>query len=434
MIVSAKESLRRLGEYLSNYERCFGRSVQRGCVVSYVEGLCGPSEKKNFAQIVEELNDSDGYQSLQHFVTSSPWDEQKVWGVLREQVPDRSGMLIQDDTGVPKQGTQSVGVKRQYSGTLGKIGSCQIAVSSILRAQQSNWLLAMDLYLPQDWIDDKTRRKRAGIPDEAVFREKWRIALDQVDIATGSGFEIECVASDAGYGVSAEYRAGLASRDISYIVGVTGALTVYEDDPRLESPPRAARGRPRKRPRLRKGAKTTSLAKLAEKPGKWRKVKWRNGNRDLLTAKVRAHRVYPAAEWREGLPMNECWLLIEKRKNETKYYFSNFPGDASIDTLVTTAHQRYAIEQSYREIKNELGFDHFAGRTWNGWNHHAVLVAVTHTFLQMERRRTKKKGELLPLPAVRKFVREIFLSLHVAGNRKLYRLVEHFHRDPPRRI
>jgi SRSO17 transposase len=421
VVVRAEESLRRLGQFLSCFENCFGRSVQRGGVVNYVEGLCGPSEKKNLVQMLEKLNDPGDYQQLQHFVTSSPWDEKKVWSTLRQQTPERAGMLIQDDTGIPKQGTQSVGVKRQYSGTLGKIGNCQIAVSSILRAGSANWLLAMDLYLPKEWLEDEYRRMKAGIPD-------------QVDIVRESNFVIECVAADAGYGVCAEYRAGLASRGLNYIVGVTGATTVYETDPRLVSEPKSRRGRPRKRPRLRKGAQTISLEKLAQKQGKWTKIKWRNGERKLLKGKFRACRIYSAAEWREVLPMIECWLLIEKRPNETKYYFSNLPADTPLQLLVEATHQRWAIEQSYREIKNELGFDHFAGRTYDGWNHHAVLVAVTHTFLQLERRRTKKKSEILPLPAVRKFVREIFLSLHVAGNRRLYRLVEHFHHNPPRRI
>lgn len=434
MVVQAEESLRRLGQFLSCFEICFGRSVQRGGVLNYVEGLCGPSEKKNLFQMVENLNDPEGYQALQHFVTSSPWDEQKVWNTLRQQTPERAGMLIQDDTGIPKQGAQSVGVKRQYSGTLGKIGNCQIAVSSILRAGNANWLLAMDLYLPKEWIEDKNRRMKAGIPDDVEFREKWRIAVDQVDIVRASGFVIECVAADAGYGVCAEYRAGLASRGLNYIVGVTGSTTVYETDPRLVSQSKSGRGRPRKRPRLRKDAHTLSLEKLAQKQGKWTKIKWRNEERKPLKGKFRACRIYSAAEWREGLPMSECWLLTEKRPNETKYYFSNLPAETKLQQLAETTHQRWAIEQSYREIKNELGFDHFAGRKYDGWNHHAVLVAVTHTFLQMERRRTKKKGEILPLPAIRKFVREIFLSLHVAGNRRLYRLVEHFHHNPPRRI
>ena len=434
MVVHAEESLRRLGKFLSCFENCFGRSVQRGGVLNYVEGLCGPSEKKNLVQMLANLNKTEDYQELQHFITSSPWDGKKVWGVLRQQIPERTGMLIQDDTGIPKQGAQSVGVKRQYSGTLGKIGNCQIAVSSILRAGMANWLVAMDLYLPKEWIQDKNRRMKAGIPDDVEFREKWRIALDQIDVAQASGFEIECVAADAGYGGCAEYRAGLASRGLNYVVGVTGATTVYETDPRLVSHPKPRRGRPRIRPRLRKGARTVSLKKLVEREGKWTKIKWRNGERKLLKGKFRACRIYSAAEWREVLPMSECWLLIEKRPNETKYYFSNLPADAPLQTLVETTHQRWAIEQSYREIKNELGFDHFAGRKYGGWNHHAVLVAVTHTFLQMERKRTKKKEKILPLPAVRKFVREIFLSLHVAGNRKLYRLVQHFHDNPPMRI
>lgn len=433
MIARAQMSLQRLGKFLSCFEVCFGRSIQRDAVVRYVDGLCGPSEKKNLTQMWENLNDQGDYQSLQHFVTSSPWSDERVWTVLRKQIPDRSGILIIDDTGIPKQGTRSVGVKRQYSGTLGKIGNCQVAVSSILRAGVSNWLLALDLYLPIDWIEDKARRRRAGIPTRMQFREKWKIALEQVDLALASGFDITCVAADAGYGDNSEFRAVLASKGLNYAVGITGSTSVYLKDPinRRVSPSRM--GRPRKRHLLLKSANKISVSEVAANATGWRKVKWRNGNRKLLKAKVLALRVHVANERRKRRPFAERWLLIEKRTNEVKYFLSNLPAEISIQELVETTRQRWAVEQTYREIKNELGFDHFAGRTYSGWKHHAVLTAVAHTFLQMERR-SHPSGETLPLPAVRKFIREVFISLRVAGNRKLYRLVVHFHHNPPLRI
>lgn len=381
----------------------------------------------------ENLNDQGDYQSLQHFVTSSPWNDEKVWSVLREQIPDRSGVLVIDDTGIPKQGKRSVGVQRQYSGTLGKIGNCQVAVSSILRAGNSNWLLALELYLPSDWIEDKARRQRTNIPSRVKFREKWIIALEQVDMAIQSGFQIQCVAADAGYGNNAEFRALLATRKLHYVVGVTGSTTVFVNDPVSHASVNSRMGRPRTRPRLLKSARAVSLREIATQARGWKKIRWRNGNRTLLQAKALALRVRPAGEWKKGRSLSEIWLLIEKRTNEVKYYFSNLPAETPLQQIVEAGHQRWAVEQTYREIKNELGFDHFAGRTFPGWKHHAVLTAVAHTFLQMERR-TTKKSEILPLPAVRKFIREVFISLRVAGNRKLYALVVHFHENPPMRI
>ena len=149
------------------------------------------------------------YQALQHFITHSPWDAQRVWTQLRTVVPIRTGILAIDDTGFPKQGTQSVGVQRQYCGALGKIGNCQVAVSSALIADGRTWPLAYDLYLPVAWTDDATRRAAAGLPATVRFREKWRIALAQVRAIRQAGFTITGVVVDADYGSNAEFRAGL---------------------------------------------------------------------------------------------------------------------------------------------------------------------------------------------------------------------------------
>ena len=187
---SARALLRRLGQFLDGFSACFSRQLQRDAASQYIDGLFSDSERKSIQAMHGRLGDPGDYQALQHFITHSPWDATRVWTQLRATVPVRTGILALDDTGFPKQGTQSPGVQRQYCGTLGKIGNCQVAVSSALIADGRTWPLAFDLYVPTSWIEDTDRCAAAGIPATVLFREKWRIALAQVRTVLQAGFTI----------------------------------------------------------------------------------------------------------------------------------------------------------------------------------------------------------------------------------------------------
>jgi len=436
MIGRSREALRRLGEFLTPFEGCFLRKKQRGAVMRYVDGLIGPSERKNLQQMWASLEDPGDYQALHHFITESTWPDQKVWRTLRETVPDRSGLLIVDDTGIPKQGRHSVGVQRQYSGTMGKIGNCQVAVSTVLRSSDSTWLLAMDLYLPETWTEDPERRAKGEIPEDLLFRTKWQIALEQIRTAIREGFQAECVLADAGYGECLEFRSGLGRMGLFYAVGVTGQSSVFEKPPHLVGPKQSRRGPPRPRRIARNQRHPISIAVLAKALPRFafRTYTWRNGSGPRHRARVAALRVVPAQGWQKKSVHEACWLLVEKRSNETKYFLSNLPPQTTTHRMVEWIHARWSIEQNYRDLKNELGFDHFAGRRYEGWNHHAVLTALAYTFLQMERRRGVRGGECLTLPVIRKFIRKVLLCLHVAGDRDMFRTVVDFHRNPPLRM
>lgn len=434
----SRKVLERLGTYLSRFTECFGHVAQKEGAVRYVQGLLGTAEHKNMTQIWEELSDPGDYQSLQHFVTSSPWSDEKVWKKMRTLVPERTGYLIFDDTGIPKQGKKSVGVKRQYCGALGKIGNCQIAVSSMLKTQRSSWLLAMDLYLPEEWSEDNERREKADIPDEINFRTKGEIALDQLDEIFSEGFTIKCVLADADYGDRYQFRAGIANRGLFYAVGIRSMSVVYPDKPRMiagDRPGGSGRtGRPRK-PKPAKNNKRPVSVKDFEKfvpEESWNVYKWKKATgKGFIQAECAVTRVTPAGKRQQGYVQSECWLVIERREEGSKYYFSNLPSDTNPKEIVKTIHERWAIEQNYRHLKNELGLDHFAGRTWEGWNHHAVMTAVAYTFLELERYRHTSEDDLPPLPALRKFIRRVFLALYIATDRDAYSLVQDFHRSPP---
>jgi SRSO17 transposase len=173
---SARALLRRFGQFADQFASCFNRRAQRDAASQYLDALFTDSERKSMQAMHGRLGDPGSYEALQHFITDSPWDAERVWAQLRALVPVRRGVLALDDTSFPKQGRHSPGVKRQYCGALGKTANCQVAVSTVLLDDQLAWPLTFELYVPQDWATDAARRTKAGIPETVRFREKWRMA------------------------------------------------------------------------------------------------------------------------------------------------------------------------------------------------------------------------------------------------------------------
>ena len=405
---SARALLRRLGVFLDGFSACFSRQPQRDAASRYLDGLFNDSERKSMQAMHGRLSDPGQYQALQHFITTSPWDAARVWTQLRTTVPVRLGILAIDDTGFPKQGTHSVGVQRQYCGTLGKIGNCQVAVSSALIADGRTWPLAWDLYLPASWMEDPARRAAAGIPGTQVFREKWRIALAQVRTILKAGFTLTGVVVDADYGSNAAFRDGLERLGLAYGVAIRGeAVFAIADVPDTQT--------------------ATAIADSAPED-QWALVTWGAGTQGPLTARFCAVRVRPT----QG--RGDRWLLCERSAtDERKYYLLHLPDTTPLRDLVALARSRWPIEQQYRELKDDLGLDHFEGRSYRGWQHHVVLTAVAFTFLQLERGRAPTAAVRATLPTMRGWVREIFGLLYVIHSRRLMGMLTSFQRNPPLR-
>ncbi len=403
----ARALLRRLGLFLDGFSACFSRQSQREAATQYIDGLFNDSERKSMQAMHGRLGDPRDYQALQHFITHSPWEAARVWRQLRAVVPLRAGILAIDDTGFPKQGTQSPGVQRQYCGALGKVGNCQVAVSSALIADGRTWPLAFDLYLPTSWTDDAARCAAAGIPPTVRFREKWRIALAQVRTVLQAGFTITGVVVDADYGANAAFRAGLERLGLAYGVAIRGEATfTVADVPGTRS--------------------AIALADSAPDDA-WETVTWGTGHAGPLTAEFCALRVRPSAG------RGDRWLLCERSAPDVrKYYLVHLPATTPLVELVALARSRWPIEQQYRELKDDLGLDHFEGRTYQGWTHHVVLTAVAFTFLQIERARATD-GPRPTLPVVRGWVREIMGLLYVLHNRRLLHMLDSFRRNAPLR-
>lgn len=404
----ARAVLTRLGTFLDQFTRCFGRRAHRTYASRYLQGLLNDSERKSMQPMHGRLSDPGSYQGLQHFITHSSWSVRPFWQRLRELIPVRHGILAIDDTGLPKQGAASVGVQRQYCGALGKIANCQVAVSTALIAGQLAWLTSMELYLPQTWMEDDDRRARAQIPRPLAFREKWRIAVAHVRTVLAAGFTLEAVVADAAYGEIAQFRAALERLGVAYVVAVpyfVGAR-LTPDTPR------------------------ESLAALANSlaPSAWHRIRWGRGTKGPLEARFAAVRV------RIPKSRSERWLLCQESlvDDDRQYYFSNLPSTTPLKTLVRIARSRWAIEVQYRDLKSELGLDHFEGRSYPGWNHHALLAAMTFTFLQLERRR--RTDPLPTFPDIRNLVREIMAALLWTARPGWLKLAISFQRNPPLRI
>jgi SRSO17 transposase len=404
----ARAQLRRFGQFADQFGDCFTRRAQCDAATQYLDGLFNDSERKSMQAMHGRLSDPITYDALRHFITHSPWSADRVWERLRALVPVRTGLLAIDETSFPKQGKRSVAVKRQYCGAKGKIANCQVAVSSVLLGDGLTWPLTFELYVPKEWVEDADRRADVGLPASVRFREKWRIALAHVRRVLKAGFTLTAVLADADYGRVAGFRRGVEKLGLTYAVAIPSSCSMWTS-----------------------GGRTTQTAAgiAAHLPdGEWVRVCWADGTKGDLAARFVARRV------RLAKGRGERWLLCERSlsDDERKYYVLNAPLTASLDALVRLARSRWPIEQPYRELKDELGFDHFEGRKYQGWNHHVVLSAVAFTFLQIERRRTPDAPRPT-LPTVRFWVREIMSVLYVIGNRNLLNLMVSFQRNPPLR-
>lgn len=337
---------------------------------------------------------------MHHFVANAPWDDDAVLKVARDCVTEqmeRHGSVaawIVDDSGIPKKGSHSVGVARQYCGVLGKQDNCQVAVTVTLTNEAVSVPAAYRLYLPEVWAKDDERRDLAGVPEDIEFQTKWRIALEQIVSLRAEGLPLAPTVSDAGYGDVTAFRDGLTERHIPYVVGVKGETTVWPPGTAPLSAPRyRGRGRPPtllRRTATRRPVPMTTLAhQLPENA--WKNVTWRQGNRGAMRSRFSFLRVRPAhRDENRRQPRDIEWLVIEWPGGEsapTKYWLSTMPTTTSHAQLVRLAKMRWRIERDYQELKDEFGLDHFEGRGWRGFHHHGVLCIAAYAFLAAERAR-----------------------------------------------
>jgi SRSO17 transposase len=386
-----------LDRWFEPFNEALEHKVRKKWAPIYIRGLIAPGERKSIVPMADRVAAGDAPQ-LHHFVAASSWETTPLEEVLVDKVGrlvgGKGSHLIIDDTALPKKGTESVGVTHQYCGALGKQANCQSLVSLTWARDEVPIPVSLRLYLPKEWAESGARRRKARVPDAIGFRPKWQIALDELRRIKGwagdGGFDD--VLADAGYGMVAEFRHGLDELGLLWAVGILSTQHVYSIDVGLDIP--NARGRPRKYPRadiVPRSAKDT-IESLGTKA--FRTVTWRQGTKGPLRARFAALRVRVADAPRQSRgvhpPGAEVWLVCEQRTSERKYYLSNYPPRTSLRQLASLIKARWSCEQAHQQMKEELGLDHFEGRSWYGLHHHAVLTMISFAFLQHLRLRENK--------------------------------------------
>jgi SRSO17 transposase len=395
-MVGQAEWEREFERWLEPFLAALGDARRRRWAPAYLRGLLGPGERKSIEPLAARTAPGD-YQQVHHFVCGSCWNPAPLERVLAQEAQRLVGgpeaVLIVDDTALLKQGTHSVGVARQYAGAVGKKANCQVLVSLTLARGEVPVCVALRLFLPAAWAAAPERCRAADAPAARLApRSKPEIALEELDRLRAAGVQFGVVLADAGYGMSHEFRRGLSARGLTWAVGVLRTQLVYPTDVRVHGPRRAHTGRP---PTRRVPTRASERAADVLARARWRRLTWRDGTKGPLAARFAAVRVRLAdgalGVRMRRLPGEEVWLVGEERgSGERKYYLTNHPPAASLRALAAVVKARWACEQAHQQLKEELGLDHFEGRSWTGLHHHALMTMISFAFLQHLRLRAAR--------------------------------------------
>jgi SRSO17 transposase len=383
-----------LDRWLAPFVAALRHKTRARMCPAYVAGLIGPGDRKSVQPMAARAG-KVGYDQLHHFVAAGVWNSAPLEAALLKEadglVGAEAGFLVIDDTALPKKGRHSVGVAPQYASSLGKTANCQSLVSVTLASREVPVMVGLRLFLLEGWTGDPERMARAGVPeDRRTALTKPEIAIEEIDRVIASGARFGCVLADAGYGSSGSFRQALSERGLLWAVGLSRRQNVYPADVALIFPV-ARTGKPRKY-HIPDQPPVSAEALLAG--GKWQKVSWRRGTKGRLACLFAARRVRVADGHKhrmldnrmQCMPGDEVWLVGERRSTgEQKYYVSNLPADTTIKTLAATIKARWVCEQAHQQLKEELGLDHFEGRSWKGLHRHALMTMIAYAFLQSRR-------------------------------------------------
>ena len=379
--------VQRLNAYFEGVGRLLGDVRRKASFATYATGLLLDGDRKSVEPIAartfgDPLGTARAQDRVLNFLVDSTWSDASVrryaaqYGIGALTTLRAIAHWIIDDTGFLKQGTHSVGVQRQYTGSAGKTANCQIGVSLSVATPTEHLPIDFELYLPESWMNDPVRRKEARIPDALQFRTKLELAIVMIDRAIQDGVPKGVVLADSAYGDSSSFRQALRARGLDYAVGVRSATKVW----RIDS-------------KQRRRGPAISLCDLALQLStkKFRRCTWREGTTAKLWSRFARLRVVPFHD--DGCDpahREDVWLLIEweaGEKEPNKFVFATMPPRTSMKRLVRTVKERYRTERAYQDLKGEFGLDHYEGRRYSGWNHHISCVLVCNAFILGERLR-----------------------------------------------
>jgi SRSO17 transposase len=390
-----------LDRFLDRFTPLFGRDENQAHARRFVQGLLHGGERRNAENIAQAMSGGP-VRSLQAFITTGAWPDSPILAEMRrtvlEALADDDAVWNSDETGFPKKGTKSVGVKRQYSGTLGRTDNCQVAVFANYCSSKGHTFMDRRLFLPEEWAGDRDRRDQAGVPPGVIFRTKPQLALEMVANAVAEGVPFRWVGGDGVYGDSPSFVQGVRLLGKWYVLDSSADARVWTTEPQVIPPeerPRPKRGRPCTQPLVVGEARRVDEVVAALPAAAWRKLTVAEGSQ--------GPRVYEYAEawaWfsEEGLPGPRERLLVRRslgQEPELKYHRSNAPADVPLLKLAQVRATRWTIEEDIKSGKGQCGLDEYETRGWSGWHHHTALSMLALAFLVLQRQRLggKRAGD-----------------------------------------
>jgi SRSO17 transposase len=385
-----KNSVTQFANFISPLVAGLGRSERRRAATHYVAGLLMPGQRKSIEPMAARLNVDS--QTLQQLLTSSPWSDETVWRAIRQEVIPHLEPLeawVVDETGWLKQGQHSVGVHHQYCGAVGKQANCQVSVELVVSDGWVTAPIAGRLYLPESWAQDRERRAEVGVPAEVEFRTKPQLGLELIRQAQADGVPPAPVLGDCVYGDSPEFRQGLRELGMEFFLQVSPSHKAWTR-PVLTEPKRT-------RHYLREGTPPArSLPEIAATwpPDRWVNCTWKAADGQTHKTRLAWGEVHLQHRLREGdAGLEKAWLVVDWPSEEAEAYhyalahFHRLPRRAHCLKL---SRSRWQVEQYFQRSKDDLGLDHFEGRTWRGFHHHLVLSALAYLFILTRYVSTKK--------------------------------------------
>jgi SRSO17 transposase len=366
----------------------FGRTEARERSEQYLRGLLVQQTDRRNAENLAESVEGATPRSLQRFLTESPWDDGPVIDRLQRYVGQRlnqpDGVFVLDDTGFGKQGKKSVGVARQYSGTLGKVGNCQVGVFLAYVSAQGHALVDKALYLPKAWTDDRPRCRAAGVPEEISYQSKAELGLELLQRARQGGHLMaEWVTGDSGYGEVPTLRDTLDAEGWRYVLEVPSTTHVFRQAAQVAVPAWSGRGRKPTQLQLvagEPGPQSVQAVAASLPPAAWQALTVAEGAQGPRIHEFAALRVW---ESRDGLPGRACWLVLRRNLDgsEAKYFLSNAALDTPLLRMAQVGAMRWPIETEFQTEKGETGLDEYEVRSWLGWHHHITMALLAGAFL-----------------------------------------------------
>jgi SRSO17 transposase len=404
-----EQFLEEMTDYIEMFEPAFQRVEQMERSKAYLRGLLGDTRRKNVERMA--LDWGDKARSMQHFIGQSPWKPEPVIAIhqrmVAETLGEADGVALIDESGVPKQGDDSVGVAAQYCGSVGKVANSQVGVYLGYASRKGYSLIEGQLFMPESWFDDEHADKRmaCGVPAELQSKTKPEIGLELLQRATQrGGLPFAWVAADELYGDSPAFRDGVAKLGKWYFTEIKCTTPIWRTRPTVFVPNWKGRGRHPTRLQLRNPDDRPVLVRelVAMIPKEdWITATIKEGSKGPIVCDFAFLRIIEA---RANLPGPETWLIIRRNLDdptEIKFYFSNAPADTPLIEFVRICGMRWPIEITFEESKGEVGFDHYEMRSWLGWHHHMLLVALAHHFLVRLRVRFQQFSPALTVYQVR---------------------------------